>query len=57
MISREQKKEILYLVSEIMNSQNNYDAEMVTGHDWEHYEQILKDDIAALEQYLETITV
>lgn len=56
MINHEQKKEILYLVNEIMNSQNNYNAEMVTGHDWEHYEEILKEDVAALEQYLETIT-
>ncbi|QQG32339.1 hypothetical protein CkP1_0120 [Citrobacter phage CkP1] len=56
MINREQKKEILYLVNEIITSQNNLDAELVTGHDWEHFESILKEDIAVLEQYLESIT-
>ncbi|AHJ86961.1 hypothetical protein STP4a_106 [Salmonella phage STP4-a] len=56
MITTEQNKEILYLVEELLNSQINYEAELITGHDWETYRKILDDDKAAFKKYLDEIT-
>ncbi|WKV23461.1 hypothetical protein SEA1_gp0113 [Salmonella phage SEA1] len=56
MITKEQKNKILYLVENILNSQINYEAELVTGHNWETYNKILDDDKTALKKYLDGIT-
>ncbi|ATN93078.1 hypothetical protein CPT_Melville_104 [Salmonella phage Melville] len=56
MITKEQNQEIIFLVEELLSSQINYEAELITGHDWETYRKILDDDKAALKKYLDEIT-
>lgn len=56
MITREKKKEILCLVEEMLTAQNDMNAELVCGHDWERYAEEFHKTKEALEQYLETIT-
>lgn len=56
MITRQQKNEILELVDEISVAQNNMDAELVCGHDWETYQEEYNQCVQALNQYLDGIT-
>ncbi len=56
MITHQQKIDILNLVDEILTDHNNLLAEMETGHDWETYEENLKESQEMLKQYLDGIT-
>lgn len=56
MITHQQKNEILELVDEISVAQNNMDAELVCGHDWETYQEEYIRCVQALNQYLDGIT-
>lgn len=56
MITHQQKTKILELVNDILTDQNNLLAEMETGHDWETYEENLKQSQEMLNQYLDGIT-
>lgn len=56
MITHEEKRNILQLVEELSISQNNMDAELACGHDWETYQEEFRKCQLNLEQYLDGIT-
>ncbi|UWG89135.1 hypothetical protein RCIP0102_00208 [Klebsiella phage RCIP0102] len=56
MITHEEKRTILQLVEELSISQNNMDAELACGHDWETYQEEFRKCQLNLEQYLDGIT-